>query len=562
MRIQGSRIFLAVALLAFLLPASAQAATINYNCGTSGTFQVDNVTNTVTGHTNCVGNLTIPESVVAIASSAFNGNTNLGAVSIPASMRTINSYAFNASKFTSITFAEGTTTIGIYAFANISSQVPIYLPNSVTSMADRVFDQGQLTTVSLGPNINQVGTNAFYNNYGFGPTNVEFRGGAPLVTTIPTGSFIGYRGGEITLPINITSIGARAFDTIPNLRYLIIPDSVTSIGAQAFSPAPSLKTIILPNALTTIGLTAFSSALTTVVYCGSTSAVQNYAYPNSIVPVCGKAAIFERNDGSGTMTTQVRSTPGALSTNTFTRSGYVFTGWNTKADGSGTPYSNGTTYNFANHTVLYAQWDVPDVTAPSFLTTTSQSRSENQTTVASILLSESATVSIAGGSDQTKFSVSRVADSATALAFIDAPNYEVPTDSDTNNTYIVVLRAIDGSSNINFETYTITITDAAEQISLLSSNIPSSFQKGVASTITLSFENPVKATLIYKGKRIPGCISKASATNSPFTLTCSFKPSTQGSGLLSVTYSATSGSNYGGEVSLGTVAVAKRTSKR
>jgi uncharacterized repeat protein (TIGR02543 family) len=561
-RIQIKRGLLALALLSFLLPTPAQAATVNYNCGTSGTFQVDNVTNTVTGNTSCVGAVTIPEGVVAIATNAYASNVNLGAVSIPASMRTINSTAFNAAKFTSITIAEGLTTIGASAFANISSQVPITLPNSVTSMGDRIFDQAQMTTVSLGPNIDRIGDNTFYNNYGFGPTSVEFRGGAPLVTTLPTGSFIGYRGTEITLPINITSIGARAFDTLPNLRYLIVPDSVTSIGAQAFSPASSLKTVVLPSALTTLGATAFSSSIATVVYCGSTSAVQNYAYPNSIVPVCGKAAIFERNDGTGTMTTQVRSTPGTLTSNTFTRSGYVFTGWNTKANGTGTSYANSATYDFTNHTVLYAQWAVPDVTAPTFLTATSLSSPENQSLVANILINENATVSIKGGSDQAKFRVTQVAESATALSFIEAPNYESPTDSDTNNTYIVVLGATDASSNSKIETYTITITDAADQIAIIASTIPLTVQKGAASNISLTFERAVKATMIYKGKRIPGCISKASATSSPFILTCSFKSSSQGAGLLSISYSAISGINLGGEASLGYIAAGKRTNKR
>lgn len=562
MRENLGRILLISAIVAFLFPAPAQAATVNYNCGTSGTFQVDDVTNTVTGNTNCVGNLTIPEGVVAIASNAFNGKTGLGAVSIPASMRTINSNAFNAAKFTSITFAEGTTTIDSYAFANTTSQVPISFPNSVTTLGERIFDQAQMATISFGPNINQVGTNAFYNNYGFGATNVEFRGGAPLVTTIPTGSFIGYRGGELTLPINITSIGARAMDTIPNLRYLIVPDSVTSIGAQAFSPAPSLKTVVLPNGLTTLGATAFGTGLQTIVYCGSTSAIQNYAYPNSVVPTCGKAAIFEANNGAGSMTTQVRTTPGALTSNTFTRSGMVFTGWNTKADGTGTPYGNGATYNFTNHAVLYAQWAIPDVTAPSFLTTTSQSKTENQTAVANILLSESATVSITGGSDQSKFSVSRVADSATALAFIDAPDFEIPTDSDTNNTYIVVLRAIDGSSNTKFETYTITITNSAEQILVIASTISPTVQKGVSNNISLTFNEAVRATFLYNGKRIPGCISKPTATSSPFTVTCAFKANIQGGGTLSVSYSQISGINFGGTSSLGSIGIVKRSNRR
>ena len=49
-----------------------------------------------------------------------------------------------------------------------------------------------------------------------------------------------------------------------------------------------------------------------------------------------------------------------LATNQFTRSGYAFVGWNTKADGSGTAYANQASVNIVtsnNATVaLYAQW--------------------------------------------------------------------------------------------------------------------------------------------------------------------------------------------------------------
>ena len=74
---------------------------------------------------------------------------------------------------------------------------------------------------------------------------------------------------------------------------------------------------------------------------------------------------FNKNDNSASgsmsnisMTYDVSST---LPSNSFTRTGYKFVGWNTKADGSGTTYSDGasvsnlTTTN--NDTVtLYAQW--------------------------------------------------------------------------------------------------------------------------------------------------------------------------------------------------------------
>lgn len=54
------------------------------------------------------------------------------------------------------------------------------------------------------------------------------------------------------------------------------------------------------------------------------------------------------------------TTPGNLKTNTFTKNGYVFKGWNTKADGSGTAYTDGQLMEDIVESktplTLYAQW--------------------------------------------------------------------------------------------------------------------------------------------------------------------------------------------------------------
>ncbi|MGI6721035.1 MAG: InlB B-repeat-containing protein [Anaerovoracaceae bacterium] len=67
---------------------------------------------------------------------------------------------------------------------------------------------------------------------------------------------------------------------------------------------------------------------------------------------------FDANDGEGTMDPQSldygRET--ALTTNTFTRKGYTFTGWNTAADGSGTAYTDGAQVTTKQDMTLYAQW--------------------------------------------------------------------------------------------------------------------------------------------------------------------------------------------------------------
>ena len=67
---------------------------------------------------------------------------------------------------------------------------------------------------------------------------------------------------------------------------------------------------------------------------------------------------FNANGGTGEMAA-LMANPGydkQLSSNTFTREGYTFTGWNTKADGKGTGYADGATVKFDADTTLYAQW--------------------------------------------------------------------------------------------------------------------------------------------------------------------------------------------------------------
>lgn len=69
---------------------------------------------------------------------------------------------------------------------------------------------------------------------------------------------------------------------------------------------------------------------------------------------------YDANGGSGTMTDT--NSPYAYEvvakvlTNGFTRSRYTFTGWNTKADGSGKPYAEGDSIKMRDNVTLYAQW--------------------------------------------------------------------------------------------------------------------------------------------------------------------------------------------------------------
>lgn len=65
---------------------------------------------------------------------------------------------------------------------------------------------------------------------------------------------------------------------------------------------------------------------------------------------------FLANGGSGGMPAQSSNEPSALNSNLFTRSGYVFSGWNSEADGSGSTFGNNSVYHFAADVSLHAQW--------------------------------------------------------------------------------------------------------------------------------------------------------------------------------------------------------------
>ena len=73
---------------------------------------------------------------------------------------------------------------------------------------------------------------------------------------------------------------------------------------------------------------------------------------------------FDANGGEGSMEKQefTYNVPQNLTTNAFTKTGYNFRQWNTKADGSGTPYADKNSVNNLTTTngekiTLYAQWE-------------------------------------------------------------------------------------------------------------------------------------------------------------------------------------------------------------
>lgn len=67
---------------------------------------------------------------------------------------------------------------------------------------------------------------------------------------------------------------------------------------------------------------------------------------------------FNSNGGSGAMSSYTGFGKFTTPACAFSRSGYLFTGWNTAPDGSGASYSPNDQIELAQDTTLYAQWIV------------------------------------------------------------------------------------------------------------------------------------------------------------------------------------------------------------
>jgi VCBS repeat-containing protein len=115
-------------------------------------------------------------------------------------------------------------------------------------------------------------------------------------------------------------------------------------------------------------------------------------------------------------------------------------------------------------TIAIADMDevAPTITGPSGgagAASSARTINEGVTAITTFTANEAVTWSIVGGADQSRFTINATTG---ALSLSSAPDYETPTDSGANNTYVVQVRAVDGSGNASTQTLTVTIADIDE----------------------------------------------------------------------------------------------------
>lgn len=222
------------------------------------------------------------------------------------------------------------TSIGANAFASCSALKEVDLSkSSFTALPASAFAKDTaLTSVKLPDSLTEIGEKAFV--------------GCGAMEKIDLSN------------TKLTTIGKNAMAEMNDLMYINLPDTVKNVGQSAFDisvPLDSSDTAFMPTII---------SENVNPLDVGYTD--------NNISPWKRRQVIFRDNaftvrfDGNGSDGATANEpffgyvgTKVAIPACKYKKKGYLFTGWNTKKDGSGTAYKAGTK-TADTISVLYAQW--------------------------------------------------------------------------------------------------------------------------------------------------------------------------------------------------------------
>ena len=331
----------------------------------------------VRGLTADLTSIKLPSSLIKIKDDAFNSMDTLKSLVIDGGAPNLNELGersfsgcsnieeldLSNSKLTSI--PEG-------AFAYCKNLKTIKLPSTITSIGDEAFYNCQSLTNIEGLdkcNLKSIGSAAFSNCKAL--ENLDFS--QSTFTNVPSKAFNGCSAlAKITLPNTLTTIGGYAFYAcygIPQLdlsntalttleNYALyqmrettkfsLPDSISSIGTHAFSVSTSNGAVptILPASLkdkVNYKDAATSPWLNRKVMFTDENVKTIHFYGNGAT--IGDTEPMFVSEGSKV----------TLPSCGFSKTNYIFKGWNTKADGTGESYKPNATLTTIP-SKLYAQW--------------------------------------------------------------------------------------------------------------------------------------------------------------------------------------------------------------
>ena len=357
------------------------------------------------------GAFEIPSGVTSIGERAFQTCSKLTEVTIPSSVSSIGAWAFGyCSALTDITIPAAVQSIGEATFANCSALESVTIPNSVKSIGDNAFfgcealsdvyyvgssDEWTALAANIGGgNGALTGAELHYianftvtvSNDGHGTGSaLPASGIAGTEVTLTAMPAAGYHlkewqvvSGGVTVVDNKFTIGTNNVEVkavFELVKYSVAFDPNGGAGAMNPIACTYGKTYTLSsNSFTRRG---YSFAKWNTEPDGSGTSYTNAQKISNLSTEDGAVVTlyaqwtpykytvaFNANNGTGSTASMKNLVSGVeyeLTANAYKRTGWTFTGWNTKANGSGEAFADGAkvkdlpTANNATVT-LYAQW--------------------------------------------------------------------------------------------------------------------------------------------------------------------------------------------------------------
>ncbi|MFR3460168.1 MAG: leucine-rich repeat protein [Anaerobutyricum soehngenii] len=333
---------------------------------------------------NCTSlrSVKLPPTVTKIAEDAFSGCRNLEEITglSDCSITEIGTDAFyGCSKLKSLDFSSATfTALPEKAFSGLRGLTALTVPKTLTTVGAQAFSSCEKIEEVTGLsdcNITSLGESAFASCTNLKRADLSKSSFAVL----PARAF--YQDTELSfikMPSVLKEIGKDALYGCESVSKLDLTDTaLTTIGEYGLGGMSSLMYIDLPDTVNSVGANAFdltrrldssdTALLPTVVSENVKPDAVGYTENNKspwkrryvVFRDDAYAVYFDGNGSDGkTANAPVFASAGtkiSIPACKYTKKGYLFTGWNTEKDGSGTTYKAGARTSDAI-SILYAQW--------------------------------------------------------------------------------------------------------------------------------------------------------------------------------------------------------------